>query len=416
MNTPAPNILPRTPMRRALNAFITLVALAATPVLAAEASRCGQGELLDPSELLARMQVSYQKNPASQALASDIALIRQTIAVHADIAKVSDSKPKLLIADTPIVNACADAENGSIVVFRGLMRMIGSDRDALAAVIGHEYAHLSRKHSASIRVAVSNLNHRYRQAWATSRGFDERALAAQLTGQLFAYKREQERDADDLGIQLMSKAGFDPGGFKRLASQMFALSGGKEEKAGLLATHPGWLERSIGSDTRIADEVFEQRASSSVRDEDLERLRGTVDEWLGVLPDSGKAWYYKGVIQRQMRSMKSVAAFEKAFSANKPPINTGEPRFEEAWLFMCTGLFREGHRYESMWCAKKLPTEAFERYAAKTGQSAVIVVGNDPQDLKLEFERAPDGRKVIRYDAGSPTPKPTPAWKAVRFE
>jgi predicted Zn-dependent protease len=83
---------------------------------------------------------------------------------------------------------------GKIAVFTGLLRVVEND-DQLATVLSHEIAH-ALAHHASERVA---------RAQGKREGS---GIAAFLLGK--KYDREQEAEADKIGVFLMTFAGYDP--------------------------------------------------------------------------------------------------------------------------------------------------------------------------------------------------------------
>jgi len=134
------------------------------------------------------------------------------------IAKSSD-KPdmryRITVLDTPMVNAFA-LPGGYTYVTRGLVALANSEAE-LAGVIGHEIAHVTARHgmkrqssqqSAAVLVGVLGA------AINVGTGLDVGVATdlARLGGGavLAGYSREQEYEADNLGIQAMSRAGYDP--------------------------------------------------------------------------------------------------------------------------------------------------------------------------------------------------------------
>ena len=101
---------------------------------------------------------------------------------------------------------------GKIGVYTGLLKVARS-QDQLAAVIGHEVAHVLARH-ANERVSTA-----YTAEAALTAVSASGMVAPQLmglmglgtqVGVLLPFSRTQESEADLLGLDLMSRAGFDP--------------------------------------------------------------------------------------------------------------------------------------------------------------------------------------------------------------
>jgi Zn-dependent protease with chaperone function len=127
----------------------------------------------------------------------------------------------------------------------GMIALIGDDRDAYAAVLGHEYAHLTLKHRESrmdresLRLAGSLALAILLATQGVSHGAGDIAnLATQAVSTTFT--RDEERDADNIGLQYSASAGFDPHGAVRVWEKMAASSGGGVP---FLASHPASGER-----------------------------------------------------------------------------------------------------------------------------------------------------------------------------
>lgn len=140
---------------------------------------------------------------------------------------------------------------GKIGVYTGLLK-VAETPSQLAAVIGHEIAHVQAEH-ANERVStnyVAQAGLQIVDAVAGSYGAANQAqimgllgLGAQF-GVLLPFSRAQESEADILGLDLMASAGFDPRESVRLWQNMASQGGGAPPE--FLSTHPS-------HDTRIAD-------------------------------------------------------------------------------------------------------------------------------------------------------------------
>lgn len=122
-----------------------------------------------------------------------------------------------------------------IGVFTGMLKLV-SNNDQLAAVIGHEIAHVQARHSserASMDM-VSQLGQGVAEIAAPGAG-QLVGLGSQV-GILLPYSRAHENEADIMGQALMARAGFDP----RASIDLWVLMQ-KQAKGGapqFLSTHP----------------------------------------------------------------------------------------------------------------------------------------------------------------------------------
>jgi predicted Zn-dependent protease len=152
------------------------------------------------------------------------------------------------------VNAFA-LPGAKIGVYTGLLD-VAKTQDQLAAVIGHEVAHVLAKHG----------NERVSTAYATQTGLqllesmvggassDKRNIMALLgvgaqVGVLLPFSRTQESEADLLGLDLMASAGFDPRASIALWKNMEAAGNGGPE---FLSTHPAHGTRIHDLEKRMA--------------------------------------------------------------------------------------------------------------------------------------------------------------------
>jgi len=201
---------------------------------AISASREAYGTMLKPFKEKGKLD----NKPALKARVYKITgrLIAQAIAMRPD---TKDWEWTIKIIDDPeVVNAWAMA-GGKMALYTGLVEKVRPTDDELAQVLGHEIAHAIAKHSAEqmsiamasqmgiIAVGVASESNQ----WALTGA----ALAAALAVQL-PYSRAAESEADQIGIELAAKAGYDPRAAVTLWQKM-AKVGGKGPPE-FLSTHP----------------------------------------------------------------------------------------------------------------------------------------------------------------------------------
>lgn len=123
---------------------------------------------------------------------------------------------ELAVIDQPDINAFV-LPGGKISVFSGILD-VATNQHQLAAVIGHEVAHVTAQHanerasrasvaSAGVDIAAILLGGGYARP---TYGAQQTLGAGVALGVLNPFSRMQETEADVIGLEYMAKAGFDP--------------------------------------------------------------------------------------------------------------------------------------------------------------------------------------------------------------
>jgi len=133
---------------------------------------------------------------------------------------------------------------GKIMVYSGLIEKLDLSDAELSAVVGHEIGHALREHSRerlsrayAQQIALSGV------AIATGIGANTIDLAneiATITFQL-PHSREQEAEADRIGLELMARAGYDPHAAVNVWKKMGQQNSGAPPE--FLSTHPSGPSR-----------------------------------------------------------------------------------------------------------------------------------------------------------------------------
>jgi len=159
------------------------------------------------------------------------------------------------VIDDPVVNAFA-VPGGFIYVTRGLMAHLNSEAE-LVAVLGHEIGHVTARHSAAqmSKAQVAGLG--LMVGAVVSPEFAQNAQAASQGLQLLFLKfgRDDERQADELGLRYLRRTGFDarqmPAVYTMLGRVSATNPNGRVPT--WLATHPdpedrrGRMERAVAA-------------------------------------------------------------------------------------------------------------------------------------------------------------------------
>lgn len=101
---------------------------------------------------------------------------------------------------------------GKMVMYSGLIKLVGGDPHKIAAVMGHEISHALLEHS---RQSMSRDMLLSSGLWIAAKSLKvgavrSEAIRHELHLALQPFNRQAERDADALGLELMARAGFDP--------------------------------------------------------------------------------------------------------------------------------------------------------------------------------------------------------------
>lgn len=183
-----------------------------------------EGKLSTDRELIQRINTITQK------------LVAQAVIMRPDSANWEWSVA--VIDDPETANAWCMA-GGRMAFYSGLAIQVKASDAEIAQVMGHEIAHALANHTAEkmsvamassvgvLAVGVASDNHGAALAGAAAAA----ALAVTLPN-----SRSAESEADQIGIELAAKAGYDPEAAVTLWTKMNSLPGGKPPQ--FLSTHP----------------------------------------------------------------------------------------------------------------------------------------------------------------------------------
>jgi predicted Zn-dependent protease len=133
---------------------------------------------------------------------------------------------------------------GRIMVYSGIIDSLDLSDAEIATVLGHEIAHALREHTRE-RVSRAYAQQLVLSGAAAVTGVSEGAanmanMVAEVTFQL-PFSRDQESEADQIGLELMARAGYDPRAALTLWKKMSAAESSGQPK--FLSTHPAPKER-----------------------------------------------------------------------------------------------------------------------------------------------------------------------------
>ena len=212
----------------------------------------GCASMVSDDALEAEGRAAYAKMRSEVPLVTDPATIDFVTCVAEAVVGALEGPPadfewELAIFAQEQVNAFV-LPGGKISVYQGLLRVTKNDAQ-LAAVMGHEVAHVTERHPAE-RIARTQATMTGAQVLTGIVGGTPIAAASASTaiqigaqlGLLLPFTRGQENEADAVGLMFMANAGFDPRESVKLWQNM--QNSRDNEPPEFMSTHPS-------SDTRI---------------------------------------------------------------------------------------------------------------------------------------------------------------------
>jgi predicted Zn-dependent protease len=189
-------------------------ALALRPQQELQIGRTAYAELLSEAPVLRSGRDFEQVQRVSRRIAEAVQIepLQREINLH-----VADYpfEWEYCVIESPQVNAFC-LPGGKIGVFTGLLRIVQND-DQLAAVLAHEVAH-AVAHHASERIARAQTG--YRGLFALS------------------FNREQESEADHIGVFLMTFADYDPQNAVEFWKEMERVRSSRPQLPEIISDHP----------------------------------------------------------------------------------------------------------------------------------------------------------------------------------
>ena len=206
-----------------------------------------------------------------------VARVGQRVAVQTGLG-ANPSAYTVTLLNSPVNNAFA-IPGGYVYVTRELMALM-NDEAELAAVLGHEIGHVAARHSAQRQsIAQRNsilgaLGQVLVGAVAGNSGLGQVLSRGIGTGSQLAtlrFSRTQETSADDLAIQYLTRAGYDPGALSTMLASLAAQNrldqgGGRDARS-----MPAWASTHPEPEARVrraAAQAAATRATGGLRNRD----------------------------------------------------------------------------------------------------------------------------------------------------
>lgn len=228
-----------------------LIALMLSGCATAPITNRTQFIMISSEQELALGATEAQKVVQTSKLSTDKALQARIKKIGERIAAVSGRSDyawefNVIQDDTP--NAFC-LPGGKVFFYTGILKITEND-DQIATVMGHEIAHALARHGAErmsmqtasnmgaqVLAAALNVPSEYKDLYAQAYG-----VTSQV-GLILPYSRKFENEADQIGVYLMWKAGYNPAQALKFWENMEKLSSKGQKAPAFLSTHPADSER-----------------------------------------------------------------------------------------------------------------------------------------------------------------------------
>jgi predicted Zn-dependent protease len=187
------------------------------------------------------------------------AMVNKTIARLVAASDQPEMQYRVVILNSPAVNAFA-LQSGQLYITRGLIAL-ANDSSELASVLAHEISHVIAQHAASREEQAKQASLVDRVVNDVLTDPETGALAlAKSKIKLAGFSRAQEFEADGIGVNIATRAGYDPHGAIRFLTSM---GRNAELKANpgqtridprapdFLSSHPATVERIKNAQTVV---------------------------------------------------------------------------------------------------------------------------------------------------------------------
>jgi hypothetical protein len=247
---------------------------------------------------------------------------------------------QLFVLRSPALNAFA-MPNGNIYVHAGLFTALQSE-DQLAAIVSHEIAHVTQRHS--VKAVISNKNKligSHIVDFATG-GFGVVYFGTYAS--IMDFSREQEAEADAVGFSLLVDSGYQPQAMLEIFKSLGNYPELKHVKNSIYSSHPSYQSRIRALQTMVAekrgtgdfgeiqDDEFVAIKSRMMEDSLKTRLRNReynlaltiINDADEFFADAVKVNFYRGEVHHGFAQFPEIAAREYYW------IQTGKDKADKA--------------------------------------------------------------------------------------
>lgn len=165
----------------------------------------------------------------------------------AAVANQPDYKWQFFVIEKDVLNAFV-LPGGKVFIYTGLFKAVQNE-DQLAVVMGHEVAHAIARHGAE-RMSMIQLGRMGKEIASKtisggqySQVINQAYGVSETYGMILPFSRKFEYESDEIGLYLMTKAGYNPNEAVKFWDNMRKLKQNSANPPEFLSTHPADINR-----------------------------------------------------------------------------------------------------------------------------------------------------------------------------
>jgi len=188
---------------------------------------------------------------------TDIDINERVSEISRRIAEVCDRNDLVYtvkVIENDEVNAVS-LPGGFIYIFKGLIDKVEND-DQLAGVIGHEFGHITAKHSVKKLQSIYGYTLLQLATIQTGNARLAQGLDLAFLSMFMEHSRQDEFEADRLGVKYLKKAGYDPRHIVTFLKKLGEIQGKESPRQySYWRTHPFIPQRIAAANQEISGQI-----------------------------------------------------------------------------------------------------------------------------------------------------------------
>jgi predicted Zn-dependent protease len=290
----------------------------------------GQRHVAHHSIISEQKEIAIGKKYADQIdrsskLVKDPVITEYVNRVEQNVAENSDAKIPITVRviDSPEINAFT-LPGGFIYVNTGLLHAAGSEAQ-LAGVLAHETAHVACRHWASDMTKQTLLQYAMIPLIFTPLSYPvyigiSEGMNFGIPLAFLKFSRNDEQQADFLGLQYMWKAGYDPNAYLSMFSKIITEQRRNPGSVpSIFMDHPPTKDRIIKAEEEIK-KILPPRPEYLVSNSEFQNIHDRLDTLLGRMKKTEMASNKPTLLKREPKSGQPTNTGGQTTENDKPPV------------------------------------------------------------------------------------------------